>query len=321
LKVVLFWSTFDSDTDISLERWRNKPLSLTAFHYLPLLSHVKWKQDVDLYTYQNISISHVPKGIKLKDADTIFPAKYALNALSGGHSIAHIADAVRLYAIADTKGVLLDCDAVMIKPFDTKIDKGWFASMPAKATGGFAPKWGNAHPPLTVHDNGQEIWDGRALSCFPIKANGNSRRSVRALANKIMGKLASPAGKGSKAWNYVLWDIKEIIKSDPLSVVYKPINFCPVPSWHVSGKCYSLEYPTRLNGDTELFGYKLPSIEEIFIKSITVQHFFESAFQKANKVEDSFWSNVRSGSLVHLEAEHILGFSWRKILDEYVNEP
>jgi hypothetical protein len=320
VKVVLFWSTFSREVDTVYEAWRNKPLELSAFHYLPLLSHVKFRQDVDLYTYQNVDASVVPKGITVKDASVYFPAEYAFNALARGHSIAHISDAIRLQAISDTKGVLLDCDAVMLKPFDADIDKGWFASLPAKVTGGFAPKWGNAHPPLTIHDNGQEIWDGRALSGFPMKASADSRRSVRALANKIMGKLAGPIGKGSKAWNYVLWDIKEIIKSDPLSVVYKPINFCPVPSWRVSGKCYSLEYPTRLNGNTELFGYKLPSIGDIFSKSTTVQHFFESAFQKAPKVEDSFWANVKSGSLVQLEAEYILGGDWRYILNGYANE-
>ena len=320
MKIVLCWSTYDREVDISLEHWRRKPVSLTAFHYLPLLSHVKREHDIDLYTYQNISISYVPKGIKLRNADAIFPAKYAFNALSRGHSIAHISDGVRLAAASKVKGgVPLDMDAVVINSFPEEPDIGWFATSPAKVTGGVAYQWGKNHPPLVVHDRS---WNGKAVNMFPIIINDVMKPEVNRLVNKIFKTLSRPPIKNSKGWNYVMWSLGEMIKVDTGLITCEPIVFCPVPGWLPSGKCYSLESPSRLDGKTKTFGYFLPSINEILKTSITVQHCFESVYSFTNKPElaKSFWVNVKGGSLVSREAEYVLGSDWRKVLNEYANE-
>jgi len=318
-KVVLFWSTFDADVDSSFGLWRDKKIELSPFHYLPLLSHVRLRNNVTLYTYQNIEASYeqenIFEGIELRDADEVFPARYAYVALTNGHSIAHVSDAVRLKVASVCNGIVLDSDAVALREFPLSDESGWFASMPAKATGGFAPQWGKAHPPLTIHDMS---WNGRALSAFPIKVNEITKGAIEKLSNKIMVNLARTPSGSSKGWNYILWTIKDIVKMDSRLKTYEPVTFCPVPSWLLAGKCYSLESPTRLNGDTVLFGYRLPTIDAIMNNSITIQHFFESAFQDASRVGCDFWDSVNGDSLVGIEADFILGSNWRQILREYV---
>ena len=309
-KYILFWSTYNND-DVNIEIWRNKKIQLSKFHILTLLSHIKLKNKTYLYTYQNIKKSKIPKSIILKDANEILPDFVAFNALKNGHSIAHISDAVRLKVASTINGIVIDMDAVILKKFP-KVDS-FFSSMPAKATGGFAPKWGKSHPPLTVYDNS---WDGKALSAFPLKVNNITAKSIESLAHKIMINLKTKP----KGWNYILWTIKKIIKLDKNAKVFKPINCCPVPSWLYSGKCYSLESPTRLNGKTELFGYKLPSIENIFNDSYIIQHFFESAFSKSKTVNDDFWEKLPNKCLLEMEAKHILGDNWLKEINSFEYE-
>jgi hypothetical protein len=209
----------------------------------------------------------------------------------------------------------MDLDAVMIKELPNT-DKGWFSTMPAKMTGGFAPKWGDAHPPITIHDNS---WNGKALIAFPIKVNDIMKLYIEKLSFKIMKTLALPPATNSNAWNYVIWALKDIVKVDTELLVYESMYMHPLPSWLNSGKCYSLESPTRLNGKTELFGHNLPSIEDILQKSYFIHHFFESAFNKSSKVQDDFWLTVKDGSLVNVEAEYVLGNQWRQELNEYAN--
>ena len=318
MKIVLFWSSILDQSYNSHNDWRNSTIKLSSFHYLSLLSHIKFNNEVELYTYQNTDNTNIPSEIILKDANDIFPSEYAYNALIRGHSIAHISDAVRLIRASEINGVVIDLDAVVLNKFPDNVNNGWFASMPAKATGGFAPKWGNSHPPLTIHDNS---WDGKALAMFPIKINDITKKYTQNSANKILKTLALPPAKeSSHAWNYVMWTLKDIMKVNKNLTVYPPITFCPISGWLSSGKCYSLESPTRLDGKTELFGHTLPSIATIIQETITVQHFFESAFQKASQVKSDFWLNVKEGSLVSIEAEHILGNNWREILNNYANK-
>jgi len=131
-----------------------------------------------------------------------------------------------------------------------------------------------------------------------------------------------------------MWTLKEIARIEKDSKVFKPISCCPIPAWLSSGKCYSLESPSRLNGATELFGYKLPSIDQILNESYIVQHFFESAFKQSKSVESiellttnlliknkNFWLNVPNDCLVTKEAEKIFGNSnWREVLNKESNE-
>ena len=163
--IILFWSKFDKDTDVSCEKWLAKEITISPFHLLSLYSHIKHKHNVYLFTYQKIK-SKIPNGITIKDANDIYRSDYAFSALSKGHSIAHISDLVRLRVATAITGIVIDMDAVVINTLPD-LD-GFFSTMPAKATGGFAPHWGKSHPPFTIHDNS---WDGKALSAFPLKVH------------------------------------------------------------------------------------------------------------------------------------------------------
>ena len=313
--IILFWSKFDKDTDVSCEKWLAKEITISPFHLLSLYSHIKHKHNVYLFTYQKIK-SKIPNGITIKDANDIYRSDYAFSALSKGHSIAHISDLVRLRVATAITGIVIDMDAVVINTLPD-LD-GFFSTMPAKATGGFAPHWGKSHPPFTIHDNS---WDGKALSAFPLKVHKKMLPYITELYCKILGTLSKPPKKSTKAWNYVMWTLKEIARIEKDSKVFKPISCCPIPAWLSSGRCYSLESPSRLNGTTELFGYKLPSIDQILNESYIVQHFFESAFKQSKSVDKNFWLNVPNDCLVTKEAEKIFGNSnWREVLNKESNE-
>lgn len=200
-------------------------------------------------------------------------------------------------------------------------DEIWFASMPAKLTGGLAPKWGDAHPPLHINNNS---WDGKALASFPIKINKTIKDEINLLIKKIIQTLTEDPKKSSSAWNYILWGVKRLMNINKNSKVYRPIYFCPLPAWLRKGSCYSLEYPSRLDGKTELFGHTLPSVNNIFEKSFMIQHFFESSAHSqggygviSNESESNellFWKNLHKNSLLGLEAYFIIGKDWRNIL-------
>ena len=61
--IILFWSKFDKDTDVSCEKWLAKEITISPFHLLSLYSHIKHKHNVYLFTYQKIK-SKIPNGIK-----------------------------------------------------------------------------------------------------------------------------------------------------------------------------------------------------------------------------------------------------------------
>jgi len=319
-KIILFWSTYEKDIDTTYDKWRNKNIRLSKFHKLALRSHDKLNNKVVLCRYQYFhSDEAIPGHFEYLDADTIFPAKMAYEALKRGHSIAHIADAVRLNVASKINGIVMDMDAIVLRELP-KLDS-WYSSMPAKLTGGMAPRWGKSHPPLKIHNNS---WSGKALASFPIKVSDRTKEDIENLSYKIMRTLIEPPKKSSKAWNYVLWSIKDIIKTDKQGKVYKPIYFCPLPAWLRKGNGYSLEDPSRLDGKTELFGYKMPSIKELFSKSYVIQHFFESAAHKQggygitsedNKTNDEvFWTNLPENCLLAQESCYILGNNWRETI-------
>lgn len=286
-------------------------MELSDLHFLSLFSNDISGDNIFLYTYQNIKkskLTDIYRNIILIDADIVFPYQRAFKSLTDGHSIAHISDLVRITEAATKEGVILDMDAVRINPFPDK--SGWMASGPAKKTGGFAPKWGDAHPPITINDNS---WDGKALSSFPCKINEKTASVAFRLINEIKGSLYSMPKNDSKAWNYIMWALKEIPLIYEDIHVYPPINFCPLPAWLGSGKCYSLEYPHRFTGKEVLFGHKLPHIDEILTKSYIIQHFFESAFQKSS-INVDLWENINDGCLLAIEAETILERNWRQEL-------
>ena len=306
---ILFWSVYDKTKDLSFEKWINRKINISPFHLLSLQSHIKFQNDTVLYSYQKFNDNQIPDGIKIKDANQVFPASQAYRSLCNGHSIAHVSDAVRLKVASEVLGVAIDMDAVVLKKMPA--DEGWFASMPSKLTGGFAPKWGASHPPLHIDD---KSWDGKSLGAFPLKVSSVISKDIASLSHKIMVTLLEPPKTDSKAWNYVIWTVKKLMHIDTNSKVYPPLYFCPLPAWLGKGKCYSIEYPTRLDGHT------LPHIEDIFKHSFIVQHFFESAFNNSSGVDIEFWKNLPNQTLLAKEAEHIFGNEWRSILYDKSNE-
>lgn len=320
-KIILFWSIYDSEKDYNYNDWINRKINISGFHLLSLTAHLKLKNDVTLYSYQEFNEGQIPKGIKIKNADTVFSSKKVFKALSKGHNIAHISDVVRLTVANNSNGIVLDMDAICLKKLPNI--ESYYGSMPAKLSGGVAPKWGKSHPPLPIFDNS---WNGKALFMFPIKINNEIKEDIDKLIDKIKKTLEVDPKKTSKAWNYVMWSVKDTIKKNPKAKVFEPIYFCPLTAWLRKGNCYSLESPTRLNGVTEKFGVRFPSIKEIFEKSITIQHFFESAgnldggygvtSKSLNKTNKNFWLDLGEDSLLAKEAQYIIGDNWRVFLNE-----
>lgn len=311
-RILLFWSKYSQGQHENLEDWRATDIRLNPSHSLSLQAHLNSGHEVHLYTYQTIS-QGIPEQVTVHNAGELFPAESAWSALNQGHSIAHISDLVRFRASAIDGGLVLDMDAIVINelPALTK----YFCTMPAKATGGVAPQWGTAHPPFTVHDGS---WDGKALSAFPVKVDQDLAEPILALSDKIEQTLSIAPKRDSKAWNYVLWTIKELSRNYPDAKIFPPIKTCPVPSWMGAGKCYSVEHPTRLNGTDTVFGYRLPTIPQILEQSFIVQHFFESAFQGVTQDQNpaTFWYEIPTHSLLGILAQRIVGDRWRTVLPE-----
>jgi hypothetical protein len=310
LNYILFWSTYkDGDT---LEDFTNRELELSKAHNLSLYSHIKAGQNTYLYTYQDISKSSVPEGIILKDANDVYPSKDAWEALQRGHSIAHVSDVVRISEAIRLKGVVMDMDLTILRNITEY--ESFYSSLPAKMTGTLAPQWKDKHPPIYIHDGS---WDGKALCGFPLKISDKTSEKFIPLVEKIKDSLSKPPKKSSKAWNYVLWTVKEIIKTDLDGKVFQPLYNLPIPAWKGAGKCYSIDSPSKLDGKTIIYGHRMPSITEILSNSNYVGHFFESAFTKSESVSDDFWLELKDDCMLAREAEYLIGEKWRDFLNNY----
>lgn len=296
--ILLFWSKpLNNDSIID---WINTEIELSKFHKLSLLSHGNFQNKIILYTYQNI-ISNIPDFIQVKDANEIYPKEYAHKALLNGHSIAHISDIVRLLAGIELNGIVLDMDAVMINNFP---DIDCFTStMPAKQKGAMQIKWGKNHKPFIIHDNS---WDGKALSAFPIKVHKSINTEIKELIDKIHKNLSEKPLKNTKGWNYIMWTLKEIANKKKIKV-FEPLYCCPLPAWKGAGNCYSLE-PNY--SQKEIFGYTLPSKENIFKNTFVIQHFFESSFKGSKEIQN-FWNFIDNTSLVAEKCKYIFGENWK----------
>lgn len=306
-KAVLFWSNYPLKGE-SLENWRNQELSWSELHKLSISSFAKFSAEATIYTYQKAR--GLPfENVKIADASQFYSAEKAFKALSNGHSLAHISDIVRLRAASENEGVVLDMDAVLLRPLPNI--PLFFSSMPAKLTGGFAPKWGKSHPPMFVPD---KSWDGKALSAFPVKVGKAIKASITVLASRIEKNLDAMPQTGTKAWNYIMWELKRIAHFHPTAKVFPPIAFCPIPAWLGSGKCYSLQSPTKFDGKSTFFGYTFPSAEKIFSESYAIQHFFESSFKESAKAGKDFWEKLPDNSLLGMTAIHVLGEGWKNFL-------
>lgn len=303
--IICFWSKYDHETE--LEDWLNKEIELNDFHKFTLLSQLKYNKNVYLYTYQKLK--NVPEGINVEYAGKIFNEELAFEALKLGHHIAHIGDIVRLRVAILLNGVVMDMDMVALRPLP---DINAFCSTgPAKTEGAMAIQWKENHPPFKIHDNS---WDGKALSMFPCKVGLSMEKQIWELIETIKYQLKEPPIKNTKGWNYIMWTIKEIANTNPDVKVFKPIYNGVVPVWKGKNNCYTLDSPSKFNGSTKLFGYTMPSIQEILETSYIVGHYFESAFKGAGKYEN-IWDNVKKGSLLNAELEHVLGYQWREVLN------
>jgi len=301
-KIILFWSNIPSKNGYTnYIDWQNSELKFSPFHELVFKAHERLNNTVELWTFQKIS-NFPYNNITIKNANEYIDPKIAFDCLEKGHSIAFLADAIRLKRAAEVLGIVLDMDVVCLKPFPNY--DSWFSTMPSKKTGGFAPKWGKNRPPMVVHDGS---WDGKELTIFPIKVANTTKKQIDDLANKIIEKLQKEPKHTSDEWNSILWTVKKIADLDTTAKVFQPIYMSPLPAWLGEGKCYSIESPTRLTGDTILYGHTLPSIDEIFEKSYAIAHFFESAWNKADVITKDQWDNLPKDCLLYKEYDLILG--------------
>lgn len=305
-KIIMYWSNIPAKSGYNtVDEWRNAELQFSPHHDLVFKSHERLGNDVEIWTHQKVSEFNY-SGITIRDAGEIMSHDICFDGLSWGHSIAFIADTVRVKRASEVLGIVLDMDSVCLRPFPEH--DSWFSTMPAKITSSMAPKWGPKKPPMTVHDGS---WDGKALTAFPIKIGSTTQKEMSALADSIHEKFKTKPKGGSDEWNSILWTVKKIANNDTTAKVFKPIYMSPLPAWLPVGKCYSLESPTRLDGVTEIFGYPLPSIEDIMSKSFIVAHFFESAFQNADQIEADKWGSIPDGSLLAKEMD-LIGYKRNK---------
>lgn len=310
--VCLFWAS--NNVDKGYSEWLNTKPRLSPLHILSLKAHERIGNPVKLYTYQKLNIKkELPKNIEIKNAEEIVPSVFVYKALRSGHSIAHISDLIRILAAVKYSGIILDMDAVALKPFpglDTFYSTGF-----AKKTGGVAPSWGEANPPIKIHD---DSWDGKALLNFPAKISEGNKKYFLELVDKIYKKINQKARPRTiNSWNYVMNGLNKVVESDKKGVVFQPNIFTPVPWWSSKKGCYSVESPTRLNGKTYVYGVRLLSMDEIFKGSITVQHYFESVC-RYQKIKSSL-DFVREGSLLFHEMRYILGDNWRDAIASYID--
>ena len=305
-KIIMYWSNIPAKSGYTtVDEWRNAELQFSPHHDLVFKSHERLGNDVEIWTHQKVSEFNY-SGITIRDAGEIMSHDTCFDGLSWGHSIAFIADTVRVKRASEVLGIVLDMDSVCLRTFPEH--DSWFSTMPAKITSSMAPKWGPKKPPMTVHDGS---WDGKALTAFPIKIGSTTQKEMSALADSIHEKFKTKPKGGSDEWNSILWTVKKIANNDTTAKVFKPIYMSPLPAWLPVGKCYSLESPTRLDGVTEIFGYPLPSIEDIMSKSFIVAHFFESAFQNADQIEADKWGSIPDGSLLAKEMD-LIGYKRNK---------
>ncbi len=306
MNISLFWSMNLRKDSETFNHWRHRRISLSYFHEATLLSHVRAGNTVRLYTYQNFNeFVPIPSEIIVEDADRYFSAEDAFSALKRGHSIAHISDVVRLRSAIEHEAVVMDIDNIALRPFP-EIDT-FTSTMPAKTTGAMAIQFKDNHPPFKIKDGS---WDGKALSVFPTKVHKSISEDIKELCDKIESSLSKLPTKGTKGWNYVVWTLKEIASKYEHVHVMKPIDTTPFPAWKSAGKCYSLDAPTKLDGVTNVYGYILPSIDQILQESYCVQHFFESAFKNARSLDKDFWHGIKIGSLLYEELNLVLGQDW-----------
>ena len=306
MNIILFWSSQLCDNE-TYDSWKNKTIDLSLFHELTLHSQVKFNKNVFLLTYQKLSDKiKIPDTVQIIDASEYYPPERAYESMKRGHSIAHISDLVRFRYANITDGVILDMDAVAIKELPNI--HAFISTHLTKLTGGLVIKFGEKHPPFKTDGS----WDGKALSVFPFKVHSSISSQINELCTKIEESLDNTPKTGTKAWNYIMWKMKDIANSNDIFTIMKPIHCCPVPAWKSVGNCYSLDYPTKFDGESKLFGNQLPSLDEIFRDGYIVQHFFESAFKNSNGIESDFWKSVKDNSLLHREIIHVFGSEWLK---------
>tara|TARA_R100000664_G_C2756234_1_gene144063 strand:+ start:310 stop:1227 length:918 start_codon:yes stop_codon:yes gene_type:complete len=302
-KIILFWT--NPPKNKTYEEWSKSRLEFSHNHELVFNAHKKLGNQVELWTYQKTELPY--DNIKLMDANEIFSRTKAYESLKSGHVVAILSDAIRMLQAAQERGTILDMDAVVLKPFPDY--ESWFATAPAKQTGGFALKWGENNPPFKVND-----WDGKALPAFPIKIGKHNSQEFINLARSTFDKLLKPAGifnkdgktlKTDKTFQ-ILQTAKKIANKDTNNKIFAPLYMCPFPWWLPAGKCYSLEQPTRLTGVTSLFGYKLPSITDIFKNSYVIQHFFESSFKSDILKTADFFRHLPKECLLAKEYNFIM---------------
>jgi hypothetical protein len=305
----LYWSRYNAQIDTDFEKWKHRTAELSQLHKLTLSSHLRLGGEIILHTHQKIE---APEGITICDAEKYISSEIVFRALQGGHSIAHVSDAVRLGACLDNGGIFIDMDMTVLREFPD--DEGFIHSAPAKKTGGFAPKWGASHPPIFIRDGS---WDGKALAMPPFKVSPQMRDGIKLLCKRIVNELGKPPKKDTHGWNYVMWDVKHMARTCSDVKVYPPLYGCPIPSWLGEGKCYSLEQPTRMRKHNILFGHQMDDADVILSKSHGIQHFMESAFQEAEVVPDDFWMNVPQESLLAMEAMMIVGQDWKDLFTSH----
>lgn len=302
-EVILYWGRWKPDEYRTADEWRAATAFLSPLGRFALQSHLKLGHRVLLHSHQNVP---VPEGVDVVDAGEFVDPEFTFVALSKGCRIAYVSDLVRFRAGASRpQAVLMDLDQVMLNPLPK--DQSFISSIPIRMTGILALKRRRDFKLRSLDGS----WDGNALCDFPVRV-GSAVKQAFALADNV-DELLSRGKKGFKDCGAIMRDLRTL-QEDSSCNAHPPLRFSPCPPWGGRNRCPSLKSPTKFDGRTELFGYALPSVDQILKESSAVSHWFESSINDSELKDGSFWDDVPDGCLLAAECRHVLGCEWRSVL-------
>jgi hypothetical protein len=294
----LFW-----DDSVQVLRSQGRAMTfvrLPPYALLGVQSCLNHFEHVCLWSYS--TIINAPKHVIECDATQLLPwASAEFFLCKDNASIAHIADAVRTFAVAEWGGWLCDVDNVWLKPPLPLHEQYYFStSFSKKSKNGdepFVPKdehWAK-YSWVAAAKHFKE-WDGQDIIgtplCLPPLAADTSRfteRLVSVVHEVLQGRRRLTHG-GSNAYMWFMHAIRGLVVECNLQCCcVPPILHCPVP-WWTDGRAYVLnEFYAEDDPMPQVkHGVALPTARDIFQKSVSVSHFFASVSKEKTAANISY---------------------------------
>lgn len=287
-----FWYDLSGDDSVSMRELNN----------LSMRSAVKHQSTVWLWSYQ--TFTNLPPGVKQMDANELLPiaefkrlmtvgkTKYIEQGRADepGRNIAHLSDLIRALALQKYGGWWLDCDTIVQRRLPTA-KPYYFATVAQKRMGG-----GYLDPTDKVESNrvkwaGKNAdfleWDGSdSFQNTPIFIS----RPNTPLANVWVERLrAQLLNERTLQWSDTIKTMEACIVELSLNqYVCPPGSFCPWPFWQ---RDHPIQ-PGKLLAECNVYGVRVPPLEEVMTSSYTVQFFFMSIEKTETSKRDDDWFHL-----------------------------